>query len=215
MYKWLKNVAVTAILALSLLVSSHSNAQETIELTGRNTALLDFEIMPAGVHGFLQAIVGARTMLPLNQTLYIVINSPGGVIEGALLLRKVIDGVPNVALICDECDSGAGLIFVTSKQPRLVTDKSTVMCHEMSQMVTAASLTPQATASLKTASDAFNKEIYTVMGMSKEQYEKNIIGQQWEIIGAANVKLHLADRVVKVHCDPYMRQIANNLCDSN
>ena len=214
MSKWLKKV----VLATLLLISSISHAKpETIELDGRNVVVMDENMDDTSTHKFMQSIIGARIALPQEEKLYVVISSNGGSYKSALTLEGVLDKVSsnsNVVVICKYCASAAGYVFATFKGTKLVTPGSTVMMHEMVVMRMSAEMTKDdhTIANLRENSDEFNKAMYSHLGISKEEYEKHIVGKEWNLKGADIVKNHLADKLVIVHCNSYIENVIPHTC---
>lgn len=145
-----------------------------VQLNYQNTIVFSTEVDRLTVSVFIAALVGKRIMLPPNETLYVVIASGGGEYPSGLQLLEAIHNIPNTQIICKYCASAAGMLFATSGLPRLVTTKSVVLMHEMfMDHITAEMMNnPNYQVELKTASDDFNQRMYSVIGMSKEDYEK-------------------------------------------
>jgi ATP-dependent protease ClpP protease subunit len=128
-------------------------------------------------------------------------------------MREVISKIPNVTVICKYCASAAGYLLATAPH-RIVFKKSNILMHEMyiphytAKMVSR----PNVAADLVRQSDEFNKAIYSVIGMTKEQYEAKIIDKEWTLEGEDIVKWHLADKFVVIHCDEYLKTLAPDTC---
>lgn len=203
---------LSMLLAMSLCFPAYARTK-TIELVGENTLMLSFEIRPDTADVFVHAIIAKRGMLPKDKTMYILIASPGGDIESAKLIKEVLKNVPNTAVICKFCASAASMIFATFPGPRYSIEKTEVLMHEMYYgHLTAKQATPDAMISLIIASEEFNKMIYDVIGISKEKYEKKIVGKEWIVYGDDTVDLHLSTKFVKVHCDAYVKDMAPDTC---
>jgi ATP-dependent protease ClpP protease subunit len=221
MPKWLRlikstlSVVITAVLLLATSYSPTSQAkQQIINLHGANTVLLNVEINAATTDTFIAAIIGKRLSLPQDQILYVIIASPGGQYPYGLILQEVFKQVPNIALICKYCASAAGFIFGTADVPRYVTEKSLLIMHEMylPHLTAKESLRTDILKDLVKSSEDFNRAIYTVIGMSKEDYDKKIVNTEWDVEGEDIVKIHMADKLVTLNCDPYVKSIAPDTC---
>jgi len=140
--------------------------------------------------------------------------SPGGRYDSALIMQKILSKIPNTAVICKYCASAAGWIFATAPGPRLVIAKSSLMMHEMylSHATAHMVINTIAMINFENESDDFNKALYSRIGMSKEAYEKKILNTEWTLDGEDIVKFHLADGLIKIHCDPYMASLAPETC---
>ena len=185
-----------------------------IYLNGANTVLFDQAIVPQTVDTFAAAVTGKRLLLDPTAPLYILIASPGGYVDVGERLSRFLNMMENTILICRYCASDAGLLLATYKGPRVVMEDSQFIMHEMfMDHVTGEML--RSTRDIKAfiaRSDEFNKTLYTMIGISRQEYERRIIKKEWELTGAEIVKNHLADRVVKVACDPYMKSLAPVSC---
>jgi len=214
--KWIKSAIFTATVATMLTVTTANASEKVIELTGRNSVYFNQTIDKSSVHSFMQSMVGARTTLPLNQTLYVILYSGGGDYYGAVTMGQIIKKIPNTVVICSYCASGAGLVFITAgtHSPRYVHAGSVMIMHEMYlRHVTSQQLTAFLAQSMKKDSDEFNKAHYSIIGISKEEYEKKIIGKEWRLEENDIVTNHAADKLVVIHCDDYMKQVAPATCN--
>lgn len=187
----------------------------SVYLTKNNTAYFYGEITPMSVDAFSYAIAGRRMFLPPKETLYILINSVGGDFDMSLLLIKNFDAMKNVKLICRNCASGAGILFAESKHPRLAIKNSSFIMHEAYiQHVTAADIYSKTRINeFLDNSSEFNKMLYSIIGMSKKEYESKILDTAWIVKGVELVALHLADKFVTITCDEYVKQISPSTCE--
>lgn len=219
--RWL-NVFLSLLLALSTLPSSATTHKsmpskphaEIIELTGANTVVLGGVIEPVAVDTFTAAVIAKRSILPPGQVLYILIASPGGDVEAALTLQRVLENIPNSAVICKYCLSAASYLFITARQPRLAIDSSYMLNHQMYQPHFTAkdSLDAKGLEMFRKESDYFDKQIYTRLGITKAQYEENIVDTEWILEGEDLVKNKAADKIVTLRCNKYMEHLAPNTC---
>jgi ATP-dependent protease ClpP protease subunit len=202
------------ILCLGLSWSAWGKQREVIELNGRNTVLLETEITDLTMDTFAYAVMGKRLMLPPDQTLYILIVSGGGDYYTSLKVKKLFEDVPNVAVICKYCASAAGMLFATHKGPRLAIDKSVMLMHEMylRHATVKDVMNLNEMKQFVINSEDFNEMHYSIIGISREEYEKKIVGKEWTVEGEELVKLHLADKLVTIHCDEYWKSIAPDTC---
>lgn len=192
---------------------SFASEVNTINLTGSNTVVFDLQIDAVSADNFLSSIVSKRAFLDEKQPLYLVIISGGGNYSEAVAMRAIIKQIPNLVVICKYCGSAAGYLFATSPK-RYAIDKSIMMMHEMFIIkVTAKQIVDPATVKgLLISSFNFDKTIYSVIGISREEYESHITNKEWEVRGKDLVRLHLADKLVKVTCDTYMSNLIHDTC---
>jgi len=186
---------------------------ETVTMTAQNTMVLEGEFTAVSVNTWFNAIIGKRVMVPQDQNIYLIINSGGGQYDQAVVLRKLIAQLPNVVVICKYCGSAAGYIQATSLH-RLVVANSRMIMHEMFWQHATAKLVhnTRAIEGLQRSSDEFDEAIYSVIGMSKADYEKKITDTEWSVDSEEMVKLHLAQKIVKLDCDVYISYLAPHTC---
>lgn len=205
------------MLALTLAATAHAKTKvETVYLNAANTVPLATDINYVGFDLVTFAIVAKRTLLPHDQTLHVVIGSNGGFYEVGKMFVAILNAMDNIDLICNQCHSAAGYIFALSNHRRLVHSKSLLMMHEMyNPHATAAEMSdPAYVEEFVQSSEDFNTAIATVLKMDLEDYKKKIIGKSWTPKGEEIVKNHLADAVVKIQCDAYVKRIAPQTCGS-
>lgn len=208
------------LLLTLMLISTSLHAEKlvrTVKLTAMNTTFISGEITGLEFHMAATSIIGLRTILKPEETLYVVISSPGGSYGAALSYRRFLNSLQNTEVICKYCASAAGYILATFPKPkRLAIKKSLVIIHEMYEDHTTANVVRNSTylQSLVKNSDEFNKTMYTIMKVSKQDYEDNIIDKEWVITGADLVTAKLADEYVNLECDNYIAAIAPDTCSN-
>lgn len=187
---------------------------ETIELNKRNTVAFGMDVSFYSLDLISSTIVAKRIFLPQTEKLYVVIGSYGGLYNVAKVMIAFLNAVPDLVLICNNCQSAAGLIFMTSVHPRLVKSSSILMMHEMYNPHATAKQMNDATfvKSFTESSDEFNKTVADTLKMPIADYEKKIINTSWTLKGQDIVKNNLADKVVKVKCTMYVQNIAPKTC---
>lgn len=207
------------IFAISIAVSSYANTvvkskSRTVFLRVTNTIVYDQSVDAVSADNLVKAAAGLRDAMPLNQTLYIVIVSPGGMYRVGLNIMEVLRSLPNTHLICKYCGSMAGQIFAATGLKRLVIDKSELMMHEMTLRSVTANMAKNKKLmdSLISDSDIFNARMYKMIGISKAEYEKRIIGKEWILEGKEIVDHKLADELITIQCDAYMTQLIPDTC---
>lgn len=216
----MRNTVLTAIAAILLFLSfapisaEASKKPRTISLNMSNTLILNAEIDLISVDNIAAAAFGKRVALPENETLYVLVASAGGSVLSMVKLVRIMRAMPNTVMICKYCASVAGIIFATANEPRLAIKKSELVMHEMYQdHVTAKMLNnPEMVQSSTRLSNTFNEVMYTIMKMTKENYEKKITNTTWTVRGEELVKLHLADELVNLTCDERLSELAPDSC---
>jgi ATP-dependent protease ClpP protease subunit len=210
------------VLTLSLALSFAPKSAEAtknkpprvIQLHGANTVTLTGHIDYNNVDITRAAIVQKRLFLAQDETLYLIIASPGGEYPASLVLKSFMAQVPNMQVICKYCASAAGMLFATFPGKRLSMDKSIVLMHEMHLPRTTAKIAQDGVSitSLIRSSEEFDKLMYDVIGISRKEYEAKITNTEWIVRDKESVKLKLADEFVVISCDAYMKAVAPQTC---
>lgn len=211
----LKKILLTILLTLSLASDAVGAKLRTVELKGTNTIIFAGEVNEVSVNTFMRAIIGLRNELPEKETMYVIIASQGGQYEAGKRILGFMNVVPNTQLICRYCASAAGMMFIASKNKRLVTNGSNIVMHEMylPKVTALTALNKPVLDSLIVSSEEFNKMHYSRIGISREAYMKKIKNKLWTVVGTDALKLHLADEAVLIHCDDYVKMLAPKTCD--
>lgn len=202
------------LLVICLLLSPIANA-ETLKLTGNDTLVFGNSIDFASMNMLFYATLAKRSVLPKEKQLHIIIASGGGEYAAARLFFGISKYFNNVSYICKYCASAASYIFSGSTHmKRYAIEKSVVLMHEMFCAKTTAATyrSGECLKDLQRSSDEFNKVLYTVMGISKDYYDKKILGTEWTVTGQDIVKLHLADEFVTLACDEEVMAMAPKTC---
>jgi ATP-dependent protease ClpP protease subunit len=208
---------VLAIFGFVPLSTEASKTPKSIHLTYSNSLIFAQEINRLNVGVFISAMIGKRVLLDEDQTLYVVVVSGGGDFGSVLAFMEAMDHIPNMKLICKYCASAAGLLFARSAHPRLAIKKSKFLMHEMYMDHVTADMVisgPELIVSLIANSDDFNKRLYSLIGISKEAYENKIRNTEWIVGGPEMIKLHLADELVTIECDPFVQSVAPDTCSN-
>lgn len=207
-------IQLLLILLLLAPKGAHTLSEKVVTLTRFNTLIFNQDIDALSVINFASTLVGRRMMLPMDQTLYVVIVSGGGRYKAAQEFRNILKEMPNTQVLCKYCASAAGFVFADAGIKRLVIKKSELMMHEMYiPHITAREIVQKSISDdLIHESNEFNKVMYDYIGITKDAYEKKIANTEWTVRGADLVKMHLADRLVEVACDEIMNRLAPDTC---
>jgi ATP-dependent protease ClpP protease subunit len=197
------------LISTLLTISCFAKPLRQITLTPNNVVMLNEDISYSSYREFLIEAAFIRSFLPMNQTVYVVIYSPGGLTRLGYGISDAISELPNTQTLCAFCASAAGQIFIGSGVPALATKGSRMMMHEMKWLQSLEQLKAQAgdLAQEEKANDEFNRIHYNRMGMTKENYEAKIRDNDWYVEGQDLVKLKLADELVEVKCDAAMKRM--------
>lgn len=216
----LKKLALALMLPLCMAIAKTPSETpkaaplEVIRLEDGNTVMLSDMITPQMVDYVINSMNYKRSILPPDQTLYILIDSGGGYVDPAIVLRNAIVKMPNTRLICSYCGSAAAMIFVGSDQQRLITDKSSILMHEMfMDHVTSSTLRDYLEmAKFIIISDQFDALFYNMIGISQAEYMEHIQGKVWVLYGDEMTDNHVADQKVEITCSPEVASLEYNVC---
>jgi ATP-dependent protease ClpP protease subunit len=209
----MKNLSKFAIIAMLLLGIVEVEAR-TVELGTHNTVILDRDLNYLTLDVFEPAAVAKRMFLPPNEVLYILIVSPGGQALAAYELLEFIESLPNVALICKNCNSGAAMIFAATTHPKLAINKSSAIMHEMYVPKMTARMMQdkkQTQATVKFSAE-FDKLMADSLSMKLKDYQDKINNKEWAIKGKELVDFKMADELVDIICIGRLLQIAPDTC---
>ena len=222
MIRTMKRILASFVLVLSMACLAASVIPpaiapiKTLELNALNTLVFNEDIDSASADTFVAALMGKRVLLDMyfpGDTLYVIIASGGGQYYDVKMMRAMLAKIPNVAVICKYCASAAGYLFVTFPGKRYTIEKSHLLMHEMYiPKLTAAQVDNYNFNSLIKDSEEFNKEHYSRIGISRQEYEKKIIEKEWSVFGAGIIEIHLADEHVKLSCNAYVQRMAPDTC---
>lgn len=151
-----------------------AKSKDTIDLRGESTLVFNEYINFISVDVFMAALIGKRASLDPSETLYVLIGSEGGEYGAALVLKDILAQIPNTAVICKYCASAAGMLFATFPGERYAVKNSQILMHEMYEDHFTAKMAQDMDklADLVFESENFDSLMYTVLKMSKEDYEK-------------------------------------------
>ncbi len=211
-------------IVLTLLIVASSHAQQSvmlppevqlpvIELTQANTILLDQGTYPQYGMIFIMTALMQRATLPADQTMYVLIYSPGGRTDVAESMAEALNSLPNTNLVCVECASSAAWIFQKSTAARLIVPNTRSLMHEIADTVRPSTIDTYDAKGLKEAGEKFNQIFMERANMSVEEYHERIDGKDWEVDAAEMMKLNLADALVTFHCDEAVATAMPLACD--
>lgn len=178
-----------------------------IKLDFTNSYLISDEMTPGSAIKDVKGILYTRVLLPVNETLYIIIDSPGGSVAAMVYIANNLQNLVNTKVICVDCASAAAALFQLIGEERLVGKNTLYMMHEMKITVSANNLNEDVVKNFKMNSDEFNKIFYEKMKMSKKDYDERIKDKDWTVDGEQMKILKLADKIIKIECDEILQNI--------
>jgi ATP-dependent protease ClpP protease subunit len=182
--------------------SAKSDKKETISLSARNTISLRMPVTGSSVAPLQQEIYALSAKLAPTETIYFVLNTPGGSIEDGLDLVQTMKSIPQEIKTITGFAASMGFVIVQNGGERLVLPNGVLMQHRAR-----GGFDGQIPGELNSRTDFYTdrvKEIEEVeavrMGISHEEYAKLVINEYWTAGGRA-VQENAADRIVKASCD--------------
>jgi ATP-dependent protease ClpP protease subunit len=189
-----------------------SQSMAVIELNESNTLIFDQGIYPEFGIVFTMAAIFQRAALPAEETLYVLIYSPGGRTDIAESLSATLNDMPNTKLVCVRCASAAAWIFEKSDEQRLILPTTEIIMHEIGTFIRPSTIDTFDAAKFKADGEAFNQVFMDRMNMSAEEYHERIDGTDWSVMADEMIKLGLADQIIQVKCDEAISTIMPNTC---
>jgi ATP-dependent protease ClpP protease subunit len=175
---------------------------EKITLSARNTISLRLPVTGSSVASLQQEIYTLSAKLAPTETIYFVLNTPGGSIEDGLDLVQTMKSIPQEIKTVTNFAASMGFVLVQNAGERLILPNGVLMQHRAR-----GGFDGQIPGELNSRTDFYTarvKEIEEVeavrMGISHEEYAKLVINEYWTS-GASAVEERAADRVVRAHCD--------------
>jgi len=174
---------------------------ETVNLTPNNTVNIRTQIDGASIHKAMMEIVALREKSP-TETIYIVLNSPGGDVIAGLEFIRFLDTQENIKTITIFAASMASGIVEANKGERLIVESGVLMFHRAR-----IGLQGQIAEGELESELAFYKNLVEIlevknadrMDMSLKDYKAKVKDEYW-IIGKDAVDKEGADRVVSILC---------------
>lgn len=206
-------ILVTFVCGAAYGNSRFKEAPEVVEITTSNTTFITGYLDEAMLFTTFQTIVGSK-VLAGGEKLNVVIISGGGSVPIGYKLSALVESLPNIRLICIECQSAASRLFVSSHHERLVLKDSYLMAHEMKWILPAALMTAKLFKESKFENDYFNAPYADLMGISLDEYGTLIRGKQLQFNGEKAIKSHLADRLIKLKCTDSAARIFTVTCST-
>lgn len=204
---------ITSLLFVPMNVSSKNKNQ--VVLTEANTVSLEGPVNITTVSRLQLDIVSKYYALPLNETLYLVINSPGGEIHAGLRLVNFLKSYPKIKTITLYGASMAHAIAQSTKGERLGTEDTVMMAHRARGGFQGQFSQGEVESRLKfwtqrvTKMEKINAER---MKIALFDYRKKVMNEWW-CYSDGCLNENFIDRVIEVSCDKELatsyREITN------
>lgn len=196
--------SILFVLAFALPVQ----ALQSIELSESNSVIFYGEVSPALLATTITDVIKKQIG---GQKVYLVIYSPGGMIDGGDLFSTAFSALNNVEIVIIRAWSMAAAVSQCPKIKRLIHKNGTLMFHEcyrpVSGLFTAADLELMYKAA-KEGSDNFNKLCRSRMKLTEKQYADHIRGTDWWLSAEDAVTVGAAEEIVDVKCGPGLEKFS-------
>lgn len=190
-----------AMLLSLLLILSFSCSAEVIKLTPANTVNIRTEINGKSVSDAMIKIADLRAKSP-EETIYIVLNSPGGSIPDGLDFIRFLDTQENIKTITIFAASMASAIVEANKGERLIVEDGILMFHRakvgVQGQIGDGELESQLD-NIKRIVESLEIKNADRMNMSLKEYKSKVKDEYW-LFGKQAVKEDGADKIVKIEC---------------
>ena len=189
------------VLVMMLLMIPLASCQEAnlITLTPKNTVNLRGAIDASSVQVVMDNIIKLRANS--SETIYLVINSPGGEIGAGNDLITFLEGQKNIKTITIFAASMAAAVVEINEGERLMTNNGILMFHRA-----AGGVEGQFDGELESRLEFFKKILENLevkqamrMKMSIQDFKNKLINEYW-IPGFEALRKNAADKIIKIQC---------------
>jgi len=191
-------LAATAITA-----ATSAQKRETVYLTPENTFIFRGAVDSGSVANALEKLtILVNKRVDENETIYLVLDSPGGSIFAGEQFIQAVKMFKNVKTISIFAASMAHAIAQALPGERLVAENGTMMAHRARGGVSGQIGTGELESQLKYIKSVIlfmEKRNANRMDLSIEEYQKRVKDEYWAF-GKSAVEEGMADRVVNIEC---------------
>ena len=178
------------------------NKNEKIVLSARNTISLRLPVTGSSVAPLQQELYALSAKLAPTETIYFVLNTPGGSIEDGLDLVQTMKSIPQEIKTITGFAASMGFVLVQNGGERLVLPHGILMQHRAR-----GGFDGQIPGELNSRTDFYTDRVKELeeaeavrMGITHEEYAKLVINEYW-VSGESAVQEKAADKVVRASCD--------------
>ena len=195
---------IKLLLLLTTLLTScvASSSPMQIVLKESNTVTIKGNIDPAMIFKAQMKLIELDAARKVSSTIFITIDSPGGMLDPARNFINFAKSFKNLKLICIRCASAAASILLEIDAPRLGIADVEVLLHEPMYVVSGhvnKYKAKQLQQDLEKISNNMAEINSNIIGISKEEYLKRV-KDEWLIVGNDTIKHNLIDEIVEVRC---------------
>ena len=198
---------IAALFFLAMVTTSEGKSEQylapIIELTPENTVTIRGEINHETISNATFKFLELRRLNPYRK-IYIVIDSPGGMVQPAIDFIGFMNTQTNYETISIFAASAAAMIMQLLETRRNVTDTTAIMFHEAS--ITLPSSMPEGQqrstrAHLLRIIDIFEKRTARKVQIPFEEYKKSLEDEIW-MYGTDIISAKAGDRLISLMCSP-------------
>lgn len=198
----MKTAIILFTIGILLSTQLMSQSSDVVTLTENNTVHFSGPVNDVSVANAQQKLGQLSAKLGSNETIYLVIDSPGGSVSAGNSFIDFAKALPQkIKPICIFCAS-MGYHMFQSLDERLVIPSSTLMSHRASLGGLSGQVPGELEARLRwIKSTLFDMDVAVAkrVGVSVQDYRSSIYDELW-LNGSEAVSKKHADRFVKVKC---------------
>lgn len=202
----MKSYILLYVIAFLIPIYAVSSPELTITLTPENTVLLTGEIDPANLDSTLADLYEKR--LEHKDTIYVVVSSPGGLINGIKEFSYALSQVENVELVVLQAMSAAAAISQDFEGPVYGPKRLEFMLHRVATFLLPGfykSYDLQRLIDGLKEIDEFVETMYMHRNKIPLQlFRQRVEGKDWFIHAYEALRYKMVDAIVKVQCSPEM-----------
>lgn len=194
---------MTRLTMLILMLSLGAQAEpKQILLTTDNTVSINSPISRASVDEAIEEIIDILNSRESNESVYIVLNSPGGSIIDGIRFIDFVNTLENIHTICIYCASMAHAISQGVKGIRYATPKNLMMAHRARGGFSGQFESGEVETRLKVFKalvKSLEKQNADRIGISLKEYKSKVVDEWWTF-GEDSVKQNIIDEIVTIKC---------------
>lgn len=208
-YLRLSILMLTLVLLIAIAMSQDAGGsqKDVIVLSDKNTVSLNVPIDGDSVRAVERELLAISDKLGASETIYLVLNTPGGSVGDGLELIELIKGLPQKVSTISLFSASMGFILSQYLGDRYVLENSSLMSHR----AYVEGMQGSVPGTLNTRVNFVNEQLKDVekavakrAGYPLNVYQDMIANELW-LSGPDSVKLNFADKVVTARCDKSLR----------
>lgn len=174
-----------------------------VKLTSKNTVVFRGPVDEFSVSKAQQKILQLSRNMSPKDTIFMVLDTPGGSVTAGMRLVDTIRAVPQRVKTITQFAASMGFYFVQALDERLILPSGTLMAHRAKIGGVAGEIPGEVLVRINMVLDLIRTlEVTnsTRLGVTLEKYQEVIRDEYW-VSGVDAVKQNAADRVVAIQCD--------------